>query len=135
MSGHQILKVRKGRKRSVPGWAGDDTLFKNILMRAFPKLLTDKIQRERAGRWTRISYMYYKGNYTAQDISEEIGLSIEAVKFALVSMRRVAEGRWTNSKGKQRGLRPRGRPRNNGLSSSTPTGEEKQDPGVISEKM
>lgn len=133
MSGHQILKVRKGRKRSVPGWAGDDTLFKNILMRAFPKLLTDKVQRERAGRWTRISYMYYKGNYTAQDIAEELKTSVEVVKFTLVKIRRVAVGIWPDGRGVY-GKRPRGRPKNN-ISIQTPTGEEKQDPGVISEKM
>ena len=92
----------------------DDVKLQELLLKAFPRLATDPVERQRAGRWNRIAYLYYKASQSAQSIADELETSVESVKFALVSMRRVAEGRWANSKGgkKERGVRKRGRPIN-----------------------
>jgi len=106
LRGHQIITLRKGYRKSVPEWAADDAVFRDMLLLAFPKTLTDERQRARAARWTRVRYLFYQGNYTRQDIATEMNTTVAVVKKVLVMMRRVGKGLQAN--GKPRGLRPRG---------------------------
>jgi Sigma-70, region 4 len=109
-SGHQIITVRQGKKRSVPEWVSDDEKFKDFLLRVFPKMQEDEKQRLRAGRLTRIFYMHYRANLTYGDIAYELGITTKSVERTLHRIRSIAEGKWSNGKGKH-GLRPRGRPK------------------------
>lgn len=90
--GHQIIKVRQGKKRRVPDWVDDDDRLQKVLLTSFPNMLDNQKQRDRAGRWARIFYMYYKGNYTARDIAQELDMTIGHVRMILVGIRRVANG-------------------------------------------
>lgn len=119
--GHQIIVPYEGKKRSVPGWVNDKKEVQKILLRAFPKMATDVRQRERAGRWARLIYLYFQANLSDSQVASEMGLTVGQVKKLLNSIRRVAAGKRSNN-GEIRGVRPRGRPRKNGVSTKTSLG-------------
>ena len=111
MSGHQIHKTRQGRKRGgVPEWATDDVSIRKIVFQAFPKMFTDKKQRERAGVWVRVAYLYYRSNLTDLDIALEMGVKRGVVRNIIHRMNLVYQGKWANGRGDY-GRRKRGRPR------------------------
>jgi hypothetical protein len=119
--GHQIIIPYEGRKRSVPEWVHDAAKIRELLIRAFPKMMTDARQRERAGRWARLIYLYFQANFSDSQVANEMGLTVGQVKKLLNSIRRVAAGKRANNGGK-RGIRPRGRPRVIGVSMGTSLG-------------
>lgn len=113
--GHQVVKSAGATRHATrvsktPEWALSNEQVQALLLRSFPKLATDPKQRERAGRWMRIINLYYRAAWTQAQIAEEMGISLNLLKFLIVSIKRAANGEQANGKGK-RGLRPRGRPR------------------------
>lgn len=111
--GHQIIITRKGRRRSVPDWVTDDAKFREVLLLAFPKMLTNENQRKRAGRWARIFYLYYRGNYTTSHIAQEMNTTVKTIERAIYRIIGVAKG-LESHRNTPRGLRSRGRPKNSG---------------------
>lgn len=106
--GHQIVELRK-RKRKVPEWTKSFKEIQKVLLRAFPDLKTNLKQRSKAARWGRIIHLYFRLQWTYRQVAEELEIAPGSVRDAVVSIRRVAEGKRADTRG-ERGLRPRGRP-------------------------
>jgi hypothetical protein len=107
--GHQILKIRRPRKR-VPLWALDNKKIQQVILRAFPKMDSDPVQRQRAGRWTRVIHLYYRLKWSRGQIAKEMGLQYYTVNDLIRSIKRVAAGKRANGTG-LRGQNPVGRPK------------------------
>jgi len=111
--GHQILSPHAAVDRVVdkhrPEWV-EDAAFKALLLREFPNMDTDEKQRDRAGRWNRAVYLYYRVSLSALEASGQMGLTVDQFKNILKCIRRVAVGRRCDNR-KAKGLTPRGRPK------------------------
>ena len=90
MDSHQVLKVRK-RKRKIPEWAMDDDKVREILLRSFPKLdIPGSSDSIKAGRWVRIIYLYFRIGMPRNHIAEELNLSMCVLKNVLRRIFRAA---------------------------------------------
>lgn len=107
--GHQILKVRR-EDRKNPSWVKSNTKIREILLRSFPKMLTDPIQRDRAGRWVRIIQLYFRMRMTYGQVAAELKIPARRVEDLIRSIRRAGAGLKTNGKGPL-SKRSAGRPR------------------------
>lgn len=117
LSGGQgvLNQGRRGRKRTgVPDWVEDETRVRAILLKAFPKLVTDAGQRARAGRWARVIDGYYREGAPAQDIADDLGISKQSVELILTRLRFHASG---NTRRSRPAGRPRGRPKKQGYAN------------------
>lgn len=108
--GHQIVKVRQGNRKTPP-WVKDDAKIKQILLQSFPKMATDPKQRERAGRWARVFYLYFRAGMTQSHVAEEMGVTIKTATNIITRLKAAAKGFRTDRPNIKRGLRPLGRPR------------------------
>jgi hypothetical protein len=110
MSAHQIKKIRT-RERVIPPWTLNDKEVRKVLLRAFPSLHTSQSAARSAGRWTRLIHLYYRVQMSNSQVAKEMGMTLNATKMALKSIRRVARGQRTDNKGPivHQG---RGRPKN-----------------------
>src|SRR5258708_10416425 len=66
MYGHQPRKIRRP-KREMPEWAASQTSIQEILLKAFPKLITDDTQRKAAGRWARVIQLYFRSGFSYRE--------------------------------------------------------------------
>ena len=107
--GHQILKIRRPRKR-VPLWALDNKKIQQVILRAFPKMDSDPVQRQRAGRWTRVIHLYYRLKWSRGQIAKEMDLDYVAVKNIIYRLKCVAAGKRADGTG-AREKHPVGRPK------------------------
>ena len=107
--GHRIVKLRQ-RRRIIPEWTRSDEKIQEVLLRSFPLLQTDPKQRTKAARWASIIHFYFRLQYTYRQTAAELGMTFYAVRQATIYIRRVAQGIWSNGRGKFTG-RKRGRPR------------------------
>ena len=96
--GHQIVQART-YKRKAPAWTLNDKEVEKILLRAFPKLATNDRQRESAGRWITVIYLYFRLGYTRGQIAEELDTTTERVKGYIRSVYRVSKGLRADGKG------------------------------------
>jgi len=114
--GHTYGKVAS-RKRAVPLWARSDEAVRKLVLRSFPKLLTNPTQRRRAGRWLRIIYLFFRLQWTHGWIAAELRMTPRNVRDTIRSIKRAAAGLRANggrdAAGKriELGSRRRGRPR------------------------
>jgi hypothetical protein len=109
--GHQSTRLRT-RQRVVPEWTRNNKKVREILLRSFPKLLTDLKQRARAARWARIIHLYFRMQYTYRQVASELEMTPGHVHMAVAGIRRVAAGGRYDGRG-QLGARPVGRPKKN----------------------
>ncbi len=96
--GHQIQQIRQGW-HSIPDWTQDDQKIQELLLRTFPKLNTDSRQREQAGRWIRVIYLYYRSRLTHGQIAVELGVNLGTILSLIRSITRVSSGRRANGSG------------------------------------
>ena len=110
--GFQPMQARRRPKvdGAVPEWAGSDSKVRSILMAAFPRLLTDPRQWQRAALWLGVLYLHYRVGLSQREVAAERGLSIHSVRAIIRRAKNVAAGKWSGGNG-LRGKRPRGRPR------------------------
>lgn len=113
--GHQILKTAGATKHAdrmakVPLWALDDKEVQRIVLAAFPNLRTDSTQAERAGRWVRITHLYYRVGWTSLRIADEMEEAPRKIQSTIQKIVNVANGK--TARGTIRGgTKPRGRPK------------------------
>ena len=91
MTGHQILKVRRP-KRKTPEWTRTQTGIQQILLKAFPKLKTDESQRQRAGRWARVIQLYFLSAKSYRETAEEMGEKTRTIEMLIRSIHRTVKG-------------------------------------------
>jgi len=106
MGGHGIVKART-YKRAVPMWALNDKAIRKMVLRAFPKFITDASQRERAARWASVIHLYFRMGYTRGQIAEEIGSNACKVHGVIRSILRVSKGLRADGSGKLRTTCPK----------------------------
>lgn len=106
MSAHQIKTVRT-RDRVVPAWAISDTEVQKIIQRSFPFWRTNKTQKARAGRWTRIIHLYYRMQMPISQVASELGTTVGVILTLTRSIKRAANGLRTRDS-KPRSSRKRG---------------------------
>jgi hypothetical protein len=104
--GFQTLTIKRPKKK-VPEWVNSHVKIRELLLRTFPLMKTNLKQREKAGRWARIIYLYYRRQWTMGQIAAELGIDYEDVKGILRSVTRVAQGRRANGTGKLKKTCPR----------------------------
>jgi len=116
--GFQVGSART-YKRKPQIWTNNDPEIREVLLTAFPKQATNAKQRAKAGRWLRVIHLYHRMGYTKTQIAADMGLTPEAVKSLLRAISRTRKGlTW---RGKPRGLRGVGRPRQSAPLISSPT--------------
>lgn len=91
MVGHQIIKKRN-RKKIIPEWSKSDKKIREILLRSFPCLESSPSHRNKASRWARVIYLYFRMNHTHGEIAEELNLKYGAVISLIRSIKRSAKG-------------------------------------------
>jgi hypothetical protein len=106
---HQIKKIRT-RERDIPAWALNDKEVRKVLLRAFPKLHTNKASSDKAGRWMRLIHLYYRVQMSNSQVAKEMDMTLSAVKSMIINIRRVAKGQRADTRG-PRSTHPRGRPK------------------------
>ncbi len=88
LNGHHALK-RREHIRLIPTWTLNDGQVREVLWKVFPKHDTSARQRESAGRWLRIIYLYFRANQWAKTIAEAVGCSVRAVESVICRARKV----------------------------------------------
>ena len=117
MTGGHGKKKSRTRKKPIPEWAQSDKALVELLLRTFPKLQTNAIQRRRAGRWAAIIYLFFRLRWTRGWIAAELGMTPRNVRDTVRSIRRSAAGlrangdRCADGKRVKLGSRRTGRPR------------------------
>lgn len=96
------------RIQSTPAWTKSDTKIRALLLKVFPKLGSDERQRERAARWTRVIYLYFRAGMTYSQIAEDMCISRNAAHELIKGIQRSSRG--LDARGRER-LRRRGRPK------------------------
>lgn len=119
--GSQILSVRR-QKRSTPHWVLDDKQIQDLLLKVFPKLKTDLIDRQKAGRWARFIQLYFKAGLSYREVAEEMGEKKETIHTL---RRRVVRA--------QRGEPLNGVKRKKKMRAPTRTRGGEQDKGPVGE--
>jgi hypothetical protein len=107
--GHQIIKIRRGNRKNPP-WVKCDTKIREILLRSFPKMLTNPLQRSRAGTWARVIHLYFRMQMTYSQVAAELNIKPRRAEDLIRSIRRAGAGRKANGKGLL-GKRATGRPK------------------------
>jgi len=104
LDGSEILSFQMRTRRSrlrdqkeVPEEIKTPEQFKKLLLRIFPKLQTDEVQRIKAGRWMRIYHLFYQAGYSKQETADETGLTKATVNSILQRIRWTAKGLETHS--------------------------------------
>lgn len=104
--GHRIIKQRRGNAgnktgvpRTCPDWAKDNAKIRALLLRSFPKLLTDEKQRLKAGRWARVIQMYYRSQMTHGQICNELDLTLPTILSMIRNIDRVVKGKRADGRG------------------------------------
>jgi hypothetical protein len=97
-AGYQIVKFRRPRKK-YPDWVNSNEKITEILLRAFPLMHSRPKQRERAGRWARVIYLFFRRQWTRGQIAEEMGLTYGHVNTMILGIKRVAAGRRYDGRG------------------------------------
>jgi hypothetical protein len=107
--GHQVVGMRK-RKRVIPEWTRNNKIVRELLLRSFPKLLTNPKQRAAASRWARIIHLFFRLQWTHRQVAEELGATPGCIHTAITGIKRVAVGRRYDNRALL-GAKPVGRPR------------------------
>lgn len=107
--GHQIIKMRRS-DRATPEWAKSNKRIQEILLRSFPKLRTDPVQRGRAARWALVIQLYYRVHMTRSEVAAQMKSRQKVVNRLIENINLAAKGLKTNGKGAFTG-RPAGRPK------------------------
>jgi hypothetical protein len=102
ITGHQVKRIRSlhdGRK--VPDWSTNDEAVRNLLLRSFPKLAINELQRKRAGRWMRVIQLYFRSKKSRRETADEMGESENVVRMLVRSIKLAQKGWRTNGTGKR----------------------------------
>jgi len=110
MQGHQTVGARTYR-RKIPTWVKSDVAIKNLLLKVFPKLASDSVQRASAARWVSVIHLYFRLGYTRTQIAEEIGSTDVKIHGVIRSINRAQKGLRADGSGIRSAKR--GRPRKN----------------------
>jgi hypothetical protein len=114
------------RIANTPEWTGNDQTVRELLLTAFPKLHEDESQRERAAQWMQIINLYFRVGWAQSRIAQELDWTAAKVGSTIRNIKRVATGRQSNN-AKERGVKPRGRPRLNGALTHAANGDDVQE--------
>jgi len=106
--GHQIKKIREGA-HDIPEWTKSDAEIRRLLLRSFPALETNDLQRRRAARWARVIHLYFRLNTPHGQIAQELRLSLNKVKMTIRSIKWAAAGKRADGTGFIG--KPKGRPK------------------------
>jgi hypothetical protein len=108
--GHQIIKMRRS-DRVTPEWAKSNKKIQQMLMRSFPQLRTNPIQRRRAARWATIIQLYYRMLMTRGQICAHTKMRPKVVCRLIENISLASKGMKANAKGPYSN-RPPSRPKN-----------------------
>jgi len=99
--GHRIIKPYASgprANRKCPAWANSNAKIRALLLRSFPKLATNKKQRQGAGRWARIIQMYYRSQMTHGQICTELRSTLPTVASIIRAIDRAVKGKRANGR-------------------------------------
>jgi hypothetical protein len=90
LNDHHAVRKRT-HQRLIPAWTMRDDQVREVLDKFFPGHDTDARQREAAGHWLRIVYLYFRANQWVNTIGEAVGSSARAVEGVIRRARKVGE--------------------------------------------
>lgn len=99
------------RTKNIPLWTRNDEAVKKLLLKIFPKMVSNRRQRERAGRWAAVIHLYFRAARPASEVAQELKISEKTVYDTVLRIRRAAKGLRTT--GRKRTAGKPGRPRRN----------------------
>jgi hypothetical protein len=116
-----VMRVHRVRNRKfrIPEWTRNDAEVQNLLLRTFPKLETDKRQREQAAWWAAIITLHWRQGRDSGQIADLIfatesrevrKIFVDRVCDTIKRISRAQKGLRTDGTGRK-GRRPRGRPK------------------------
>lgn len=59
---------------NTPSWVLNDAKVRLLLTKVFPRLQTNQVQRERAGRWLQVINLYWRVGEPASRVAAALGL-------------------------------------------------------------
>lgn len=107
------------RVRNIPQWVLNSGEINRFLMRMFPELLTNPVQKKRAARWREVIYLYWRAGLPASRVAASLrlcdneltGTPTPAEKRRCV---KIVEDTIIRINRAWKGLRTTGRPRTSG---------------------
>ena len=100
------------RVANVPEWANDDVQVRLLLLSVFPKLATNDKQRERAGEWLAVIYMYFRQGLTRNRIAVRMGWTLSKVNNKIHAIQCAVKGKRADKPKLTKGITKKtGRPR------------------------
>ncbi len=90
LNGYHAVRTRE-HQRLIPAWTLRDDQVREVLDRLFPEHDTDARQRESAGRWLRIIYLFFRVHQWDKTIAGAVGSSVRAVEGVIRRARAVGE--------------------------------------------
>lgn len=101
------------RVSNTPAWVNDDEEVRQLLLKVFPQLESDPVQRQRAGVWMTIIHLYFRLGYTRTHVAMVTQWTFDRVEATIRNIRRAFKGVMTKNGSRRRGITPVGRPRIN----------------------
>src|ERR1700721_1188915 len=80
------------RMQKMPEWMKNERDIQSLLLRVFPKLRTDERQRKSALRWLGVIQRYFKMGWSAQDVAEELSITVKKVYDTAQRITRAGAG-------------------------------------------
>jgi hypothetical protein len=111
--GHLVRGAPKSswRKRAgnIPAWALDNESIKQLLLKIFPKMNSNRRQRDSAGRWAAVIHLYFRAARPALEVADTLKIPEKKVYDTVLRIKRAAKGLRTTGRNRTAG-KP-GRPR------------------------
>jgi|ERR1700674_3480292 len=93
----------KKRARNIPAWALDNEYIKKLLLKIFPKMNSDRRQRDRSGRWARVIYLFFTSARPASEVADAMGISEKKVNDTALRITRAVKGLRTTGRTRTKG--------------------------------
>jgi hypothetical protein len=90
VKGHQIVKIKRYRKK-IPDVLKTDIEIQKLILRSFPLLKTNSLQRWRAGRWARVIHLYFVSGYNYKETADAMNEDYRTVEMLIRAIRRASE--------------------------------------------
>lgn len=116
----QPTQIRR-RKRNNCKWAADSEQIQKLLLKVFPKLHTDLVQRRGAARWAHVIQLYFRTALSYSEVAEEMYEKKETIHNIIRRIQRAKKGKPVNGIPRKRKRDP------------IPTGFGEQDKGPVGE--
>ena len=100
--GFQIKNIRTGYKKDVPDQLANNAGIQKLLLTAFPKLLINESQRQKAGRWAQVVKLHFQMGWSYTQVAEEMAVNPNVILMIIRGIKYTLDGKTWNGKPRKR---------------------------------